>query len=470
MNKISFIFKNKIQTIDFSDGIYSPTNTLLEYIRSLQNVKGTKEGCNEGDCGACTVVIVEKNGDNYKYRAVNSCVMFLPSVHGKQILTIEDIGSSEKLHPIQKIFVDKHSSQCGFCTPGFIMSLFAQKTDKSNSSKDELVEAMTGNLCRCTGYRPIVEAAEEISEIQDLKDAENYANINLINSIAVDKTIEIKTATNQYFIPFSVDEAIRLKTTYKDAILTSGSTDLVLRVTKRKEHLPKIIDISNITEIQNITETENEIIFGAGCKLEDIYQFSKTKLPAMAEMMSLFGAKQIRNRATIGGNVGTASPIGDVLPVLFALDADIIIKGETERKVNINDYIIGYRKTVLQENEVITAVLIKKPAKNQKTKSYKISKRTNLDISTVSTGFSVKFDNDIVSNIVLAFGGMAEKTKRATETEKFLTNKKWNEQNIREAMDILEKEFTPLSDARSSKEARVIMTKNLLLKFYEETK
>ena len=396
--------------------------------------------------------------------------MFLPAVHGKQILTIEDLGTSDKLHPIQQIFVEKHASQCGFCTPGFIMSLFAQKADKNVSSKDELVEAMHGNLCRCTGYRPIVEAAEELAEIQDLQHFENYANLELLNKISCDETIEIRTSKNEYFIPFTIDEAIKLKKQHKDAIFTSGSTDLVLRVTKRKEHLPKIIDISSIGETQNITETENEIIFGAGVKLEDIYQYSKTKLPAMAEMLNRFGAKQIRNRATLGGNIGSASPIGDVLPVLFSLNADIIVKGDIERKVNINNYITGYRQTVLKEDEIITAIVIQKPAENQIVKSYKISKRTNLDISTVSAGFSVTINNNNVSEIILAFGGMAEKTKRATETEKFLTGKEWGEQNIHEAMEILEKEFTPLSDARSSKEARIIMTKNLLLKFFIETK
>ena len=470
MNKISFVFKNKIKIIDFNEEIYSPTTTLLEYIRSQQNSKGTKEGCNEGDCGACTVVLIEKENNKLKYRAVNSCVIFLPAVHGKQVLTIEDIGTSEKLHPIQQIFIDKHASQCGFCTPGFIISLFAQKVDKKNSSKDEFVEAMNGNLCRCTGYRPIVEAAEELSNIKDLKSFENYANLDLINNISTDKTIEIKTSENEYYIPFSIDEALRLKKLHKDAIFTSGSTDLVLQVTKMKRQLPIIIDISNIAETQEISETENEIIFGSGVKLEDIYQYSKTKLPAMADMLSRFGAKQIRNRATIGGNVGTASPIGDVLPVLFALNADIIIEGEIKQKVNINDYIIGYRKTVLQKNEIIIGVSIKKPFDNQKIKSYKVSKRKNLDISTVSAGFSVELEKNIVSKIILAFGGMAEKTKRAINTEKFLINKEWNKQNISEAMKILEKEFTPLSDARSSKEARIIMNRNLLLKFYEETK
>ncbi|MBN2894158.1 MAG: xanthine dehydrogenase small subunit [Bacteroidales bacterium] len=470
MNKISFVFKNKIRTIDFNNSEFSPTSTLLEFIRAQQNTKGTKEGCNEGDCGACTVVVVEKSGNELKYRAVNSCVMFLPSIHGKQVLTIEDIGSSDNLHPIQQIFIDQHASQCGFCTPGFIMSLFAQKADNPNSSKDELIEAITGNLCRCTGYRPIVDSAVDISKLNDLKLFHNYANPELIDSIPVNDIVSLKTAKNEYYIPFNIEDAIKLRKEHKDAVITSGGTDLVLVVTKRKEHLPKIIDVSLLVDTQQIIETKDEIIFGAGVKIEDIYQFSKTKLPAMAEMLSLFGAKQIRNRATIGGNVGTASPIGDILPVLYAYNADIIIKGDTERKVNINDYIIGYRKTLLGENELIKAVSIQKPAPNRITKAYKISKRVNLDISTVSAGFSMELEKNIIKDIVLNYGGMAERPKRASETENFLNGKEWTEQVVTEAMKIVEKEFTPLTDARSSKEARIIMAKNLLLKFYLETK
>jgi len=470
MNKVSFVFRNQIVDIDFDKEKFSPNTTLLQFLRSKNDAKGTKEGCNEGDCGACTVVLVEKQADKLKFRAVNSCVMFLPAVHGKQVITIEDLGSYEELHPIQQIFVDEHASQCGFCTPGFIMSLFAQKADKINSSTDELVEAMHGNLCRCTGYRPIVAAAEDIAKVQDLQQFETFAKPDLIDKIANDQTVEIHKDGLDYFIPKTFEQALILKEKHKNAVITSGSTDLVLKVTKRKEKIAKIIDISSIDELQGISETNEAYIFGAGTKIEDIYQFSKQKLPAFAEILSRFGAKQIRNRATIGGNVATASPIGDVTPILFALSAKIITKSsENQRTININNFITGYRQTDLKENELIYQIVIPKLTENQIVHSYKISKRKHLDISTVSAGFSIHLINNKVSDIILAYGGMAAMTKRATKTEEFLKNKEWTYDTISQATKILYNEFEPITDARASAEARRIMAKNLLIKFFNQT-
>ncbi len=469
MNKISFVFNDVITTIDFSLGEYSPTNTLLEFIRSKENRKGTKEGCNEGDCGACTVILIELINQKIKFRAINSCVIFLPAIHGKQILTIEDVGKEENLNPVQELFIKHHASQCGFCTPGFIMSLLAQKIDKPNSSKEELIEAITGNLCRCTGYRPIVDATTEISNLPELTIPKGLIRTDLLNQIQKAEPINIETAENKYLLPFTFSDALKMKFKNSDAVITSGGTDLVLTVTKRKEKLPKVIDISAIEEIQYIKEKDNKLEIGAGTKIEDIYQYSKNNFSALSEILSVFGAKQIRNRATIGGNLATASPIGDILPVLYAYNANIILSSsEKERKVNINDFIIGYRKTVLSSNELIKAVEIPFVAENQIVKSYKISKRFNLDISTVSAGFSIIKNDKLVENIVLCYGGMAEKPKRAVETEKFLIGKELNYENIEKAVIILEKEFKPLTDARSSNEARTIMAKNLLIKFFQE--
>ncbi len=470
MNNVSFVFRNKIVNIDFEQSEFSPNTTLLQYLRSQNDAKGTKEGCNEGDCGACTVVLVEKHGNSLKFRAVNSCVMFLPAVHGKQVITIEDLGSYEQLHPIQQIFVEEHASQCGFCTPGFIMSLFAQKADKINSTKDELIEAMHGNLCRCTGYRPIVAAAEDIAKVENLSDFQNFANPELISQINTSETIEIHKDNMSYFIPQDFQAALDLKIRHKDAVITSGSTDLVLKVTKRKEKINKIIDISSIPELQGIIAENDSFVFGAGTKIEDVYQFSKTKIPALAEMLSRFGAKQIRNRATIGGNIATASPIGDVAPVLFALSAKIVVKSpDNERVIDIDKFITGYRQTELKDNELIYKVIIPKPTENQHIHAYKISKRQYLDISTVSAGFMAHIINNNVSDIKLAFGGMAAMTKRATKTEQFLKNKPWTIENIEEATKILFDEFTPITDARSSAEARRVMAKNLLIKFFYQT-
>jgi xanthine dehydrogenase small subunit len=469
MNEISFVFRGKIESIKFGKDDFSPNTTLLQYLRTKGDAKGVKEGCNEGDCGACTVVMVEKTQAGLRYRAVNSCVVFLPSVHGKQILTIEDIGNVEKLHPIQEIFVNEHASQCGFCTPGFIMSLFAQKADKIDSSEDELVEAIHGNLCRCTGYRPIVTAASDIAKVKNLKDFASYSRPELIEQIDTKNTVEIIDEDYKYFIPYTLDEAVRLKKLYPNSTISSGGTDLVLRVTKRKERIKEIIDISSIEEIQFIRETDSEYVIGAGTKMEDLYQFAKEKLPALADMLAHFGAKQIRNRASIGGNIATASPIGDILPVLFAYSARLILYSEQERSFDINNFVIGYRKTSLLPNEFIKSIVIPKPSRNQVIKSYKLSKRKHLDISTVSAGFMLEKKDSVVEHIILAYGGMAEKTKRALKTENFLRGKNWTEENIRRAFDILDEEYIPITDARASAEARKIMAKNILLKFFLET-
>jgi len=471
MNNISFIFRNEIKIIDFDNSNYTPNTTLLEYLRSQNGAKGTKEGCNEGDCGACTVVLVEKTKIGLKYRAVNSCVMFLPSIHGKQIITIEDLGTVDELHPIQKIFVDEHASQCGFCTPGFIMSLFAQKADNIDSSKDELVEAINGNLCRCTGYKPIVASANDLTQVKNLHEFKKYTNQDLINKLDTKKHISIRKNEYNYLLPYSLNEALELRNQFPDYTITSGGTDLVLKVSKRKEKIYKIIDISSILELQGIEETGEEFVIGAGTKIEDVYQFSKLKIPSLAEMLAFFGAKQIRNRAAIGGNIATASPIGDINPVLFALSAKLELSSITgKRIIEIEDFITGYRETKLAKNELITKILIPKNKNNKIFKSYKISKRTNLDISTVSAAFMLELDAEIIKNVKLVFGGMAAMTIRASKTENFLKEKIFNEKNIFEAADILKNEFKPITDARSSAEARKIMTKNLLIRFYEDVK
>ncbi len=471
MNKIKFVFRNQIKEIDFDNSPFTPNTTLLQYLRSENASKGTKEGCNEGDCGACSVVLIEKNNGKLTYRAVNSCVMFLPSVHGKQVLTIEDLGKPGNLHPIQEIFVKEHASQCGFCTPGFIMSLFAQKAQKSDSSTEELIEAVEGNLCRCTGYRPIVVAAEDLAQIRDISYFETYTREDLIDKIEKKETIIIKKDDYEYYIPFTLEEAIRLKKEHQDAVISSGGTDLVLTVTKRKIPIRKIIDITMIDEIKGYRIDHRNLCIGAGTKIEDVYQITKTYFPALSEMLGRFGSKQIRNRASIGGNIATASPIGDTLPVLIALKAKLVLSSQNNERIKtIENFILGYRKTDLTPDELIKEVIIPLSDEDTITKSYKISKRTHLDISTVSASFSLKLDNGKVRDIILAYGGMAEMPKRAANTEKFLQGKEWNEKNILEATEILKKEFSPLTDARSSADARTIMAKNLLIKFFEETK
>jgi len=478
MASLKFILDGNIKEIDFRKEQINPSTTVLNYLRSLPNHKGVKEGCAEGDCGACTVVIANEENGKLHYRAIDSCLLFLPMIHGKQLITVENlaqnINGEKVLHPVQQLMVETNGSQCGYCTPGIVMSLFALYKNNNDPSIEIINDALTGNLCRCTGYKPIIEAAQKACVNNGLDHFTENENsiISLISKIKKDKnTLTFKSKKQTYYKPFSLNEALRLRKENPNAIIINGSTDVALRQTKKNELFVEIIDLSDVNELKSFHEDENNFYFGAGLSMEQVRKYSENNFPALQNILNVFGSLQIRNIATIGGNVGSASPIGDSLPVLFAYKTNVKLKSETtERTLPIEEFIKGYRQTDIQENELITEIIIPHFEKEQIIKSYKVSKRKNLDISTVSGTFNLKLENNVISTIILAFGGMSAFTKRANKTENFLSGKKWNRENIESAMALLEEEFTPLSDARAEAAYRKTAAKNLLMKFYNDTK
>lgn len=478
-NIIKFILDDNIIKIDFSNqDKYSPTTTLLNYLRSLHNHRGVKEGCSEGDCGACTVVITELNDNNKLiYKTIDSCLVLLPMVHGKQVITVENLSviknNKLQLHAVQQALLESNGTQCGYCTPGIVMSLFGIYKNHSNPSKGVIENSLVGNLCRCTGYQSILEAAKKISKYN--KSDKFYKNektiIALLKSINKSELISIDNGKQIYFKPFSINDILKLKKQNPDSIIINGSTDISLRQTKKNEFLKKIIDISGVSELKTITEFKNNYSIRAGVTLENLRKFVSKKIPQLECILNVFASLQIRNVATIGGNIASASPIGDLLPLFFVYEAKIKLKSlNSERIIKIEDFILGYRKTDIKSDELIYEIIIPKYNKSYVIKLYKVSKRKDLDISTVNAAFKLKLTNNKVNSIKIAFGGMSAYTQRAIKTEKALINKIWNEVNIKKAMQILYNEFSPISDARSSSEYRRLVAKNLLLKFYLETK
>ena len=464
--KVQFLFSDKIFELNNPD----PNQTLLNFIRTELKKTGTKEGCAEGGCGACTVVIGELKNNNIIYKAINSCITFVPYLHGKQLLVVENLSNSNSSpHPVQDAMVKFHGSQCGFCTPGFVMSLFSMYKNHSSYSSELITDAISGNLCRCTGYRPIIDAAKSLNKIKNVdtfsKNKKNFIKIlKKINS----KNLSIINNGKKYFSPSNIRELKKIIQKNPKAYFLSGGTDLSLIVTKERKDIDTIIDLKSISELDFIKTSKNYIEVGAVTPLIKFEKFILKYYPDFNSVLKRYGSIQIRNVGTIGGNIATASPIGDTLPILLSLNANIIIEGKNKKKnIPIKNFFQSYRKTKLKRGEFIYSIKIPIYKKNI-FKAYKISKRFDDDISSVCASFNLQIINKKIKNIKIAFGGMAEIPKRAINCEKNLNNKNLSLTSFERAKNFLEKDFKPIDDMRATKEYRMEIAKNLLIKCFLE--
>lgn len=469
---IQFLLNQQLRTEHALD----PNLTVLEYLREHLSKPGTKEGCASGDCGACTVVVGELHGEDgqerIRYRSLNSCLTFVSSLHGKQLISVEDLKHQGRLHSVQQAMVDCHGSQCGFCTPGFVMSLFALQKNSDAPDLHQAQEALAGNLCRCTGYRPILAAAEQsccATRQPDQFDSLEPQTIARLKAIAPTAIGELNSGEKRCLVPLTVADLADLYSAHPEARLLAGGTDLALEVTQFHRTLPVMIYVGNVAEMKRIETFDDRLEIGAATSLTDCYAALAAEYPDFGALLHRFASLQIRNQGTLGGNIGNASPIGDSPPLLIALGAKIVLrKGETTRTLLLQDYFIDYRITAREESEFIEKIIVPRADPARSFRAYKVSKRLDDDISAVCAAFDLHIENGVIKDARAAFGGMAAIPKRAKACESALVGQPWNHATLEAACAAMADDFTPLSDFRASKEYRLLSAQNLLRKYFIE--
>jgi xanthine dehydrogenase small subunit len=445
MGEIAFLLNGR--TVSVPD--QPPTRTLLDWLREDRGLTGTKEGCNEGDCGACTVMVTDRSGS----RTLNACLLFLPQVHGKAVRTVEGIaGPGGKLHPVQQAMIDHHGSQCGFCTPGFVVQMACAHLNGATDHDDQLA----GNLCRCTGYAPIVRAAEAATRAPVPGWMRDDPPL-----------IDDAGAMDAAFAPETADELAAWYLAHPDATLIAGATDVGLWVTKGLRDLAPVAFLNRCRDLQQIDRHGDRIRIGAGVTIAALRRAVAASHPSFAELLRRYASEQIRNAATIGGNIANGSPIGDGPPALIAMGAVLHLRrGDDRRAMPIEDFFLDYRKQDRHPGEFVEGVTI--PAAAPGLACYKLSKRFDQDISAVCGCFSVTLDGGRVTSARIAFGGMAGIPKRAATVEAALTGKPWTEATVEAAIPAFAQDFKPLSDMRASAAYRLRTAENMLRRHFAE--
>ncbi|MBB5447833.1 MULTISPECIES: xanthine dehydrogenase small subunit [unclassified Paraburkholderia] len=479
---IRFYHRNAIREIEDAP----VTRTVLQYLREDAHCTGTKEGCAEGDCGACTVVIGERNpAGGVDFKAVNACIQFVPTLDGRALFTVEDLRQPDgSLHPVQQAMVDCHGSQCGFCTPGFIMSMWAlyEKhghehgcANRTVPSREAIGNALTGNLCRCTGYRPIVDAAERMFDAPAPRaPVDVKALADTLATLERRDTFQYEHAGQRFAAPRTVAALARIKQQEPAARLLAGSTDIGLWVTKQMRELGDLVYVGQVAELQKLETNDDWIEIGAGVSVEKAYAEIAKQYPELTEMWQRFASLPIRNAGTLGGNIANGSPIGDSMPGLIALGARVIVRGgDIEREMPLEDLYLAYQKKDMAEHEFVVG--LKVPARgdaraNLRFRTYKLSKRFDSDISAVCVAFSFIADGDAIREPRIAFGGMAATPKRALQAEAVLRDAEWHEATAQAAMLALGTDYAPLTDMRASSDYRLEAAKNTLYRFWLETR
>jgi xanthine dehydrogenase small subunit len=447
-----------------------PTTTVLQYLREHAGRCGTKEGCAEGDCGACTVVLGER-GDpgGVEYRAVNSCIRFLPTIDGKELVTVESLQAPDgRLHPVQQALVDCHGSQCGFCTPGFVMSLFALYLNQPAPAREAVIEALSGNLCRCTGYRPIIEAGcrmDSYPEPVRWSRADARARAAALDALRRSEALKLPG----FHAPRTLDELAAALRAAPQALVLAGGTDIGLWSTKQLRELPPLVYLGEVAELRRIESGPAGLRIGAAASLSAAWRAIVAEHPALDEIARRFASPPVRNSGTLGGNLANGSPIGDAMPPLIALGASVELRrGGQLRSLPLEQFYLGYQQKDLAPGEFLVAICLPPPAHDLRLACYKLSKRHDQDISAVCAAFALELHDGRVHRVRIAYGGMAATPARARHAEAALLGQPWTQAGIERAAAALALDFQPLSDLRASAAYRLRGAANLLRRFWLE--
>ena len=471
----TFATRNKIRTVLGWNPIEirnsDPNKTILEYLRNDANLVGTKEGCAEGDCGACTIIVGELCKNKICYKAVNACILFLPFIDGKQILSVENIAS-DILHPVQQALVQFHGSQCGFCTPGIVMSLVAHHLNRGAESRKDIDEVLAGNLCRCTGYGTIIDATKQALKSkpdQFLGKVADKAYPQLLEWKKDKVPLKFGFKGMKFFAPVTADQLKQRLARKPRANIIAGMTDVGLWVTKGGRLLKDFVSLLCIDELKEIKVADGGIEIFAAVTYSDAREVLEHFSKDLGGLISRIGGTQIRNCGTFCGNIANGSPIGDMPPPLIALGASIVLRSlRGKRIIPLEEFFLDYGKQDLREGEFVQSIQI--PKLDGIFRCYKVSKRFDQDISAVLGAFYIKIVNNVVDSARVSFGGMASTPKRASLCEAILLGSEWNTETVMSAQQALDKDFTPISDVRASKEYRCLVARNLIERFFLDTK
>ncbi|QJR20523.1 xanthine dehydrogenase small subunit [Pelagibacterium halotolerans] len=450
-----------------------PDRTLLDFLRLDRVLRGTKEGCAEGDCGACTVIVGRISGGVVRYLPANACIILVSMLDGAHVVTVEHLkGPDGGLHPVQQAMVDYHGSQCGFCTPGFVMSLYGLWLANPNPSVPEIEKALQGNLCRCTGYAPIVRAAQAVSNygsvLEDALNREREEIVAKLTALRDGRLVVVEGARGKTIIPADVDGLAAVLTEMPEATIVAGATDVGLWVTKFMRDIAPVVIVGHL--MGEISVEDGRIVFGAGVSYAKAFETIATHIPQMVEMFDRIGGAQVRAMGTIGGNIANGSPIGDTPPPLIALGAEITLrKGDRRRVVKLEDFFIAYGRQDRKKGEFVEAVSVPQPGADEIFGVHKVTKRRDEDITATLGAFRVKIAGGVVAEATIAYGGMAATPKRARAVEAALIGKAWTLDTVEAALGKFEEDFQPLTDWRASADYRMLAAKNLLKRFYFES-